>query len=336
MSQNAQRATMKDIARSLNVSITTVSKVINGHHDISEKTRQDVMSKIIEMGYVPNIMAANLRRAHANIVALIFSDATKPYFGQIIEGYESVLEREGYSTITLSSNEHPEREKAFLRSIASLNMAGIIIDPSQNSDKSKEALEQTGLPYVFSSRFLDENDDCYVAADNRQAGYTATAHLLKRKPGRPVFCVNGPNGISVTVMRFQGYCSALAEAGMKAEEKYIFNNCFGLRDAYEIGLRIAKEAEPPFSVFCSTDQMAAGVMRAFYDSGIRVPADAGVIGVDDIDISSYLVPALTTVAIPRKSIGEMSARMLVSLMRGEQVQQPRVLLPVKLIVREST
>lgn len=336
MLQNAQRATMKDIARSLNVSVTTVSKVINGHRDISEKTRQDVMRKIIEMGYVPNIMAANLRRTRANIVALIFSDVTKPYFGQVIEGYESVLEQEGYGTITLSSKEDPERETAFLRSIASMNMAGIIIDPAQNSDKSKNELEQTGLPYVFSSRFLEENDDYYVAADNRQTGYMATAHLLERKPGRPVFCVNGPNGISVTTMRFQGYCSAMEDADMKVEEKNIFNNCFGLKDAYEIGLRIAKEAEPPFSVFCSTDQMAAGVLRAFYDSGIRVPEDAGVIGVDDIDISTYLVPSLTTVAIPRRSIGEMSARMLISLMRGEEVRQPRILLPTKLIVREST
>ncbi len=329
-------ATMKDIARSMNVSVTTVSKVVNGHKDISEKTKAEVLAKIGEMGYVPNIMAANLRRNKGNVVALVLSDISKPYFSRVILGYERTLAAAGYQTMTFSSMEQREREAMFIRQIASMNMAGIIIDPAQNSDPEKKALKQAGIPYVFSNRFLDADADYYVAADNEQAGYIATRHLLARKPGRPVFCVNGPDQISPTIKRYEGYCRALREAGMPLVPERVLNNNFDLVDAYHAGVEIAQRTQGSCSVFCSTDQLAVGLIRALHDKGLSVPGDVGVIGVDDIDMAPYLTPALTTVALPKERIGEKSAAILIELMAGHEVGQPRLLLLPDLIVRETT
>jgi len=328
--------TMKDIAKSLGVSITTVSKVVNGHNDISEKTRKEVMDKIAEMGYVPNMLAMNLRRSRANMVALVLSDLSKPYYGKVIEGYERVLEAAGYQSITFSSMENRDREDRFIRRIASMNMAGVIIDPAQNSDPEQKALKNAGIPYVFSNRFPEADSGYYVAADNDLAGCLATKHLLEKKPGAAVFCVNGPNHISPTVARFQGYKKALEEAKMPLRMECVFENCFGLDEAYAIGRRIARLAKPPFSVFCATDQFAVGIVRALHDSGLRVPEDVGVIGVDDIDMAQYMIPSLTSVSLPKSRIGEASAAMLINLIEGREVEKPRILLKPELIVREST
>lgn len=328
--------TMKDIAKSLNVSITTISKVINGHSDIGSKTRSEVMAKIAEKGYVPNMMATNLRRSKANMVALVLSDISKPYFGRVIEGYENTLGAAGYQTMTFSSMEQGEREEHFIHQIASVNMAGIIIDPVQDSDPEKKALKQIGIPYVFSNRFLDEKSDYYVAADNDMAGYLGVTHLLERWGGRPVVCVNGPSRISPTIKRFAGYRRALEEAGVGFNPNYVYDNCFGLNDAFEIGMKIASAMPRPFSVFCSTDQIAVGVLRALYEKGLRTPQDAAVIGVDDIDMAQYLTPALSTVSLPKESIGRASAQMLIDLIEGKSVDNPRILLEPELIARETT
>ena len=330
-------ATMKDIAKSLDVSITTVSKVINGHTDISDQMRQKVLDKIAEMGYVQNIMAVNLRRNKANVVALLLSDISKPYFARVIAGYERVLEAAGYQAMTFSSMEQVEREQRLIRQIAAMNMAGIIIDPVQDSDPEKAALKQAGIPYVFSNRFLDATSDYYVAADNETAGYFATRHLIERKPSAPVLCINGPDRISPTTMRYAGFRRALEEAGRSIDEqRQVFHNNFGLEDAYKEGVVIAERFRPPFSIFCSTDQLAIGILRALHDRGLRVPEDVSVIGVDDIETAPYLTPALTTISLPKESIGEQSAEMLIRLIEQKEVEEPRILLKPELMIRETT
>lgn len=330
-------ATMKDIANSLDVSITTVSKVINGHTDISDQMRQQVLEKIAEMGYVQNIMAVNLRRNKANVVALLLSDISKPYFAKVIAGYERVLEAAGYQAMTFNSMEQGEREQRLIRQIAAMNMAGIIIDPVQDSDPAQAALKQAGMPYVFSNRFLDATSDYYVAADNETAGYLATRHLLERKPGAAVLCINGPDRISPTTMRYAGFCRALQEAEHSIDEQnQVYNNNFGLRDAFQAGIAIAERFRPPFSIFCSTDQLAIGVLRALHDKGLRVPEEVSVIGVDDIETAAYLTPTLTTISLPKESIGEKSAEMLIRLIEKQEVEEPRILLKPELMIRETT
>ena len=326
---------MKDIANRLNISVTTVSKVINNHPDISEKTRIDVMKTIEEMGYVPNIMAANLRRNKGNMVGLVLSDISKPYFSRVIHGYESTLNAAGYHTLIFNSMEQADREIQLLKQISSINLAGIIIDPAQNS-RSQSILKQIGIPYVFSNRFFNADTDYYVAADNKKVGYIATMHLISRKPGYPIICINGPDAISPTILRYAGFKKAIIESGIFLDEQYIYHDHYDFQDAYRTGKKIATRLSPPFSVFCSTDLIAIGVLRALYDCGIKVPEDVGVIGVDDIEMASYLTPALSTVSLPKELIGEMSAKILISKMIGQPINVPRCLLEPKLVIRETT
>lgn len=329
-------ATMKDIASRAHVSVTTVSKVLNGHQDISDKTRERVLKVVEEAGYVPNLMAVNLRCNKGNMVGLVLSDVSKPYFAKVIYGYESTLLAAGYQTLLFNSFEQAERQLQILRQIASMYLAGVIIDPAQHSQDSKSILESMGIPYVFSNRFFESDRDYYVAADNEKASYLATNHLISRKPGRPVLCINGPDEISPTTLRYAGYCKALEDAGIAFHPDWVFNDQYGLSDAYATGRTIAESFTPPFSVFCSTDQIAIGVLRALHDAGLRIPEDAGIIGIDDIDMAPYLTPALSTVALPKEQIGEISAKLLIDLMKGKTAQTPRYLLDPALVIRETT
>lgn len=336
MTNTGGSVTMRDVANSLNVSVTTVSKVVNGQDDISEATRRAVLDKIAELGYVPNIMATSLRRVKTKMVAIVLSDLSKPYFGCVLEGCEETLSCAGFQTMSFNSMEDAGRENLFIRQISSMNMAGIIIDPAQKSDPEQHALKLSGIPYVFSNRFLNADTDYYVAADNEAAGYMATSHLLGRYPGRPVICVSGPSRISPTVMRLSGYDRACREGGIVPSNECIFEDCYGLADAYKIGEAIAERFSMPVSVFCHTDEFAVGLLRALRDRDLRVPEDVAVISVDDIDIARYLTPSLTTVSIPKRRIGEESAKMLLSLIEGRAVDKPGILLKPELIIRETS
>jgi len=332
----SKNVTIKDIASHTGLSVTTVSKVINGHPDISQKTQERVLGAIDEMGYIPNIMASNLRKNKANLIALLLSDISKPYFSEVISGYEKVLLKAGYQTLIFSSVEDSERESNLIRQLSSINLAGIIIDLAQNGAKNIELLENIGIPYVFSNRFVHVNEGYYVAADNKKAGYIATRHLLEVKPGNPVLYVNGPDDISPTEMRYLGYCMALDEVGIGRNEEWVFGNHYGLEDAFRTGLFIAKTFKPPYSIFCATDQIAIGVLRALKDNQVNVPEDVSVIGVDDIDIAKYVSPSLSTISLPKELIGEKSAEMLISLIKNEIIEQPRCLLSPELVIRETT
>ena len=333
--QSSKNVTIKDIAVHAGLSVTTVSKVINGHPDISQSTQKRVLDTIDELGYVPNLMASNLRKNKASLVALLLSDVSKPYFSKVINGYDKILNKAGYQTLIFSSDENAEREQNLIRQISSMNIAGIIIDLAQNGNKNIKLLNKIGIPYVQSNRFLDKNDGFSVAADNENAGYIATRHLMQVKPDKPVLCVNGPNNISPTIARYEGYCRALKEAGIRIDEKWVFNNHYGLTDAHDTGLYISDNYYPPYSIFCSTDQIAIGLMRALNERGIKVPDEVSVIGVDDIDIGAYITPALSTVSLPKELIGEKSAEMLIALINNEKIEQPQCLLMPELVIRES-
>jgi LacI family transcriptional regulator len=328
--------TMRDIARHLNVSVTTVTKALHGHSDISDETKKRVHDAAQELGYVLNFMAAHMRRNNGTLIGLVLSDISKPFFSDIIYGYENTLAEAGYYTLLFTSYEDANKEFEHIKQLCSLNIAGIILDLAQGSEKSVPWLRSRGVPFVLTNRYQCAHEDHYVVADNEQAGYLATRHLLRHKTDEPVLCVNGPEGISPTVRRYAGYCRALREAERVVDRKYIFQDNYGLEDAYKAGLVAGRRCKPPFGVFCSTDQLALGFMRGIFECGLRIPEHVEVMGVDDIEEARFLTPALSTISLPKEQIGVQTAEMLIARMEGRQIPNPRILLEPVLQLRETT
>jgi LacI family transcriptional regulator len=281
-------------------------------------------------------MAAQIRRSQSRMVGIVVSDLSQPFFSHVLQACEAELGKAGYQTLLFNSFENPEKEMNAVKQLVSLNAAGCIMDLSQNSKDSIPFLRKHRMPFVLFGRRFSEVEDYYVVPDNRAVGYDATRHLLECLPERPVLCVNGPNGISPTTERYERYVRAKREARREVDQRFVFHNCFGMDDGYNAGLMAAERVPAPFSVFCSTDRIAAGFLRALYERNLRVPDDAAIVGVDDIAEARFMIPALSTVALPKKQMAEESACMLMELVNGKQIDNPRIQLPGKLIIRESS
>lgn len=331
---NKSKPTLRDVAERMNVSVMTISKVINGHSDISEKTKKEVWDTIREIGYTPNFMAANMRKKHSNVIALVLSDLSQPFFSEIIYEYEQILNDAGYQVLIFNSYEDSKKELELLKKIATINVAGLIVDIAQHPENSIQYLRTMGIPFILSNRYVSRDEDYYVVADNVMAGYEATKYLIKKKPSAPVLYLNGPES-SPTADRFEGYVKALKESSVEIQNEWVFSHHYKLEDAYETGKKICKLFKPPFSVFCATDQIAIGFMRAVAEAKYSIPKDVAVMGVDDISVSGYVVPALTTISLPIKEIGKKSVEKLLALIEGRVVDVPREVIAPKLTERES-
>jgi len=331
----SRSATLKDIAEKLNVSVTTISKALNNHPDISETRRKEILEMVEKLNYVPNTMAKSLRNRKTNFIGLIVSDNANPYYARVIRGVEEVLSVQGYHTLIFNNNEDPEKEMLFLQELRSINVAGVIITPALGNQKSTELLKKFQIPYVLANRYIDRNKDNYVIVNDLQAGYMATRYLLENRYKNVLF-INGNEHISAARDRYEGYIAAMEEKGVQISPDWIYNNGITQEDGYNFTKKIIKTHKPPFSLLCFSDYVATGAMKALNESGVSMPKEVAVMGIDDIDMFSFMHPGLTTVHVPKKDLGLKSAEMLLNLIKEpDKIKERQIVLEPRLVVRDS-
>jgi len=329
------QVTLRDIARRLDISITTVSKALKNHPDISEERKKQVLDAAKEMQYVPNAMAKTLRSGKSRFVGLIVSDSSNPYYGRVISGVEETLSEKNYNLLIFNNNEDIQKEEKFLHDLMSVNVAGVILTPALGNAQSPAFLREAGIRYVLAHRYVYPHEDNYVVADDVMAGYIATKHLLGRRQG-PIIFINGNNNVSAARDRYQGYLKALTESGVPIEAGNGYYSGIRQEDGYAIGNQIAVRLAPPYSILCFSDYVATGAMKALRDRGITVPNQVAVMGIDDIEMFSYMTPGLTTVHIPKKEIGRTSAKLLMNMIENpEDAKEKRIVIPPRLVIRDS-
>ena len=334
--------TLKDIAEKLQVSVTTISKAINNHPDISRGRRKQISELIEKMGYVPNTMARTLRSKKSKFVGLIISDNSNPYYARVVKGVEETLSLQGYHTIIFSNDEDPEKEIRFISELRSIKVAGIIITPALGNTETVDMLKKFNIPYVLAHRYLNKENDNYIIADDIQAGYIATKYLLSKRHDRVLF-INGDPHISAARDRYEGFKLAIEESNIEFNEKLTYRSGIMQEDGYYTMKDIIKDFIPPYSVLCFSDYVATGAMKALSEYGISMPEKVAIMGIDDIEMFSYMHPGLTTVHIPKKELGIKSAELLIEIMKAkdnsydnnEIIEEQHIILAPKLIIRES-
>lgn len=323
----SKRITMKDIAQELGVSVTTVSKAINNHPDISPARRRQIQSLLAERNYIPNYMAKNLRSARTKFISLIVSDNTNPYFAKVIKGVETVLSRNGYYTLIFNNNEDPEKEFTLIRELLSINIAGVLICPAGGSDKGISLLRENNIPYVLITRYIERNCDNYVLADDEKAGYLGTKHLIE-KHGEHVAFFNHLPGISTTKDRLLGYRRALEEHGIPYRKEYILNNICNQEDGYNAARTMYNlMGSRHFSILCYSDFVATGAALYLQENGLAIPKDVAVMGIDGVEMFSYFYPGLSSIHLPKFELGAKSAEVLVDIINRkaqEEEEYPEV------------
>lgn len=330
--------TIKDVARLANVSTATVSRTIAEPGKVSERTREKVQKAIEDSGYVTNTLARNFRRRRTSVVVVLVPDISNTFFSSIIRGIESVALQHGYHILLGDTQNNPERERAYSEMVSQRQADGIIclgMNIPFDYHKGRKTVDPQWPPFVMACEYDGVIPAPTVCIDNVRAAEDAVHHLLSMGH-RDIAFINGPKDSPLCRDRLKGYRQALKSAGVKATTGWIKNGDFSLGSGHRKMVDILQEARRPSAVFCANDEMAIGAMQAAREAGLELPLDLSIVGFDNIEISGFSHPRLTTVHQPREQMGEQAMRLMLDILDKRAHLGSRIVLSHKLIARDST
>ncbi|MCC7207780.1 MAG: LacI family DNA-binding transcriptional regulator [Anaerolineae bacterium] len=329
--------TIRDVAAHAQVSVATVSHVLNGTRFVDPRTVARVRHAIKVLGYRPNSLARGLRRNETSTIGMLLPDNSNPFFGEIARSIEDIGFTEDYNVILCNSDGSEAKEAAYVDTLLSKQIDGLILISSGNSFAPLQSILDAGVPCVVVDRELSDDVPVdQVLIDNRQGGYLAGQYLVQLGHRR-IGYIAGPNQLSLSAQRLTGFRAALGEAGMALPDEAIVPGDFFYTGGADGMAELLRRVPGLTAVFAANDRMAVGAMSTLQRAGLRVPQDVSIIGYDDIPLASALYPSLTTIAQPTVEMGRTSVSLLIERIksRGETLPVRRVTLPVHLLVRES-
>ncbi|KIQ21926.1 LacI family transcriptional regulator [Variovorax paradoxus] len=329
-------ATIKDVALRAGVSVTTVSHVVNDTRHVSAKGRERVELAIRELGYVPNAMARSLKSNTTSTLGMLIPNSSNPYFAEIVRIVEDRCFGAGYTLVLCNTDDEPRRQSVYLQVLAERRIDGLIVVSTGDDDSLVTQLQGLRIPTVLVDREIADPSCDLVETAHMQGGLLAVRHLLSLGHKR-IACIGGPEGLTPSEQRIEGWRMALAEAGTTPNaDALLWRGAFTSQSGYEAMHAILRTEHPPSAVFVCNDLMAIGALRAAHESGVHVPDELSIVGFDDIELSAYTSPPLTTVAQPKERIGALAVDMLLERVGGKRRDARKVVLQPELRVRAST
>ncbi len=334
-----QNVTIKDIARNLGISPSTVSRALKDHYEISEATKKAVKKVAAELNYQPNSVALSLRSSKSNTIGVIIPEIVHFFFSTVISGIEDVAYKKGYNVIITQSNESYEREISNIKTLFNNRVDGILISISEETIDYKhiEELQEKGLPIVFFDRIADVGNYSSVTVDDFLGGYQATEHLI-HQGYKKIAHLAGPSGLYIMKQRIDGYKKALEDAGIEFDEDLvIFDETSDEQAAYNASTELFKSNNPD-AIFAWTDIAAMGAIKAAQKFGKNVPLDLGVVGFSNWQFTNLTNPTITTIEQSGFEIGQSAIEMLLKQIEAdsEEIEVESIKLETKLIARESS
>lgn len=337
-----EAVTIKDIARALGLSTSTVSRALRDSHEISPETKKLVQDYAEKINYHPNPIALSLKERRSRSIGVIVCEIANSFFSQTINGIESIAYNNGYNVIIAQSRESVDRELLNLQYLTSRSIDGLIISVSTETKDFTylKELSNKGLPIVFFDRIVDEVDTHKVIVDNYKGAYDATVHLIK-SGYRRIASVSNPLTLSIARERLAGYKAALSDNGISAEEslvKYCQHGGMIGEEVEVVVKELLKEKNKPDAIFASADKLTTACLRILKAQGLQVPGDMGLIGFSNTDLTELLDPPLSVIRQPAFEMGEVAMQLLLQLIESKRPVtefQTRVL-STELLIRAST
>jgi DNA-binding LacI/PurR family transcriptional regulator len=327
------RPTLRDVAKKAGVSHQTVSRVINGSLDVLPETRALVEAAIAEMGYRPNAIARSMARGQSHTLACISPNLTDFTFASVIEGAEVEARQHKYFMLSASASD-PDAFRELVDELVGHRRVDGLIVINPYADQRFEFIPKD-FPLVFVGASAHEKNICSVSLDDEKVAYEATRHLLTLGHTN-IALVTGPMEEDCSQDRTEGYRRALSEAGIAFDESMVIEGDWSATSGQDALLSFIEQGRVPSAVFAQNDRMAMGVMRAARDANIKVPTQLAVIGVDDMPLSSYFDPPLTTMRQDIPRIGREATRMLLDMIQKKTTETCDLKLHAELVVRQST
>jgi LacI family transcriptional regulator len=330
------KVTVHQVARRANVSVGTVSNVLNRPQIVAPATRDRVLRVIDELGFVRNESARHLRTGVARAIGLVILDLSNPFFSDLMRGVEDTAYEAGYSVIVCNSSEDRAREEAYIRVLEERGVTGMLIIPFGPGSPAVDRLRARGTAVIRVTHRITE-DECGVGSDDLLGGELAMGHLLGLGHERVCY-VTSASHIWPTDQRREGALTAARKDGKSDDAlRDISVEHLNVAHGRDAGERILGLRPRPTAVICANDLVALGVLQVMIRHGVRVPDDMAIVGFDDIEFASAATIPLTSIRIPRYEIGRIATELLLEEADGDpdHVHQ-RVVLQPELVVREST
>ena len=330
--------TIKDIAKELGISPSTVSRALKNHPDISEKTKEAVHGLANKYHYKPNSVALSLRSSHTNMIGVIIPKVVHFFFSSVISGIEEVANEEKYNVMICQSDENAEREITSIQSLMSSRVDGTLASVTKDTlDFSHfQELVDEGIPLVFFDRAAKEIDTDKVIIDDEEGAFIATEHLIQTGCKKIVHLA-APLNLIIGQKRKDGYIKALNKYNIPVDNNLIVK-CDSREDALVVMKELYHSGIIPDGVFAVNDLTATGAMKVIKEMGYRIPQDVKVVGFSDGFVAQVTDPTMTTIDQHGFEMGKAAARLLLDRIKNEITNYSAVtkVIPTDLIKREST
>ena len=337
-----EAVTIKDIAKALGLSTSTVSRALRDSYEISPETKKLVIEYAEKINYHPNPIALSLKERRSRSIGVIVCEIANSFFSQAINGIESIAYNNGYNVIISQSRESYDREMLNLQYLTSRSVDGLIISVStETKDFSYfKELHQKGLPIVFFDRIVDEIETHKVAADNFKGAYDATVHLINNGYRR-IATVSNPEVLSITRERLAGYKAALTNRDIEINEsliKFCQHGGMIFSEVENVMNELFGSKQRPDAIFASADKLTTGCFRILKTKGLSVPGDIGLIGFSNTDLTDLLDPPLSVIRQPAFEMGETATSFLLQLIESKRPVKnfESKVLSTELLIRGST
>jgi len=329
-------ANIVDVARRAGVSISTVSRVLNGRDHVNEDVIARVRQAAQELQYQPSRAARALRAKQTTIIGLLITDIQNPFFTALVRGVEDVAQRNGFSLILCNSDEDPQKERQYIEVLCAEQVAGAIITPTREQQRTLKLFQEHNVPIVTVDRKVKGNEIDAVLVDNQRGAREATAHLIDNGYRR-IGIISGPITTTTGRERLEGYRQALRDAGVEHDLSLERMGSFKEESGRQLTCELLDLEQPIDALFVANNLMTLGALTALHERHKRIPEDIGIVGFDEMQWSSLSAISLTTVTQPVYEIGSTAALRLFQRLQSPAVltRQEIVLAPT-LRVRDSS
>jgi LacI family transcriptional regulator len=332
MARARKSITIQDIARRANVSVATVSNVLNGKEFVDPEIRQTVLRVAEQLNYSRPRKSSRAERGLGKMVALISADVTDPVMSLIFKGIENIARLHGYTSILCDSENSVELEREHILSLMDRGIDGMLIVPSGDDLDCLGQVRERNCPFVIVDRRIRSPEASYVGSDNLEGAFLATKYLLSLGHRRIVFLA-GRSSNSTAAERYQGFRRAMEDQGLEVAEELILQGDFDWAESYRELERLIRAGVQFSAVFAANDTMALAAKEAIEKNGRRIPADVSIVGYNDVLFASAV--SLTTVALDPLEMGKASVMLLLDLVHQRRTAPQQIVLPPRLIIRDS-
>ena len=329
--------TIYDVAREANVSMATVSRVVNGNPNVKPATRKKVNDVIERLGYRPNAVARGLASKKTTTVGLIIPDISNIFYAELARGIEDIATMYKYNIILCNSDDNKEKELHLLNTMLGKQVDGLIFMGGNITDEHISEFKKSPVPIVLAGS-LENSEDGEVASvniDYEAAAYDSVTHFI-RKGHQRIALVLGNFHEQISTKKLEGYKRALKENQIAFREEFILEGDFSYDSGIEAAEKLCEDDDKPTAILVGADEMAVGVVHAIQDKGYNVPNDIEVISFDNTKLTLMVRPQISTVVQPLYDIGAVAMRLLTKLMNKEEVSESKVILPYRIEERGST